>query len=284
MVWNQGSKFRMGNQWFPFKLRAAINWVMVVLRPGFFSGALGVKLDMDEVIEIDASDASKFSKHVVVKGMKAPAEVRGAALANNKHARIVISEFLAFLRARADAGAPQARNLFALDPAEVETSIIDTSVYSRNRCVRLLFSTKRGQRRPFTLTRGPGSQSPAMQLLLSMATFVPEGTPIFDHEILSREPRAPPGRSVQRIVGEPRVCLLEPDRFAAPLCPRGRHNGNDHSSRTFKLRHPPGARLKLSAKSIISLKGYLISTRCSRKTVQGHLCPAYVDFCAIDTD
>eukprot|EP00927_Polykrikos_kofoidii_P061207 TRINITY_DN56073_c0_g1_i1.p1 TRINITY_DN56073_c0_g1~~TRINITY_DN56073_c0_g1_i1.p1 ORF type:complete len:857 (+),score=139.13 TRINITY_DN56073_c0_g1_i1:85-2655(+) len=68
---------------------------------------------------------------------------------------------------------------------EDEACIVDESVYTRNRCFRVLFSSKFGKKRPLRLVSGISTRaSPALQLLESLATHVPDNTPFFTHEKL----------------------------------------------------------------------------------------------------
>lgn len=89
--------------------------------------------------------------------------------------------------------------------------LIDSGVYSRNRCFRLLFQSKFGKKA--TLRPVPGSHlatmHPSMQFLTTMSSFVPEGTPHFRHPLIpvgyahaaaqgiKLRPSGAPGHSVQ---------------------------------------------------------------------------------------
>lgn len=63
--------------------------------------------------------------------------------------------------------------------------MIDTSVYSRNRCFRVLFSSKFGKQRALMPCGGfsPGD-SPPQQLLASLASFVPSSVGLFRHRLI----------------------------------------------------------------------------------------------------
>ena len=109
-----------------------------------------------------------------------------------------------------------ARLLFARAPlssgagaAAGEVPIIDDSVYSRNRCFRVAFSSKFGQRRPLRLMSCGGSamsSEPGVVLLHSLASFVSGSEPCLcargvvagdaDHSTVRQARRFPAARQV----------------------------------------------------------------------------------------
>lgn len=148
----------------------------------FCREVLDVVVEMSSVVEVDASTQAKFSKHIIMKGI--------FAFANNAQVGMVVAEFVAYLVSqRAIPGSesghlffnsgkgPAVSNCGAEDRKHV---LVDKSVYSRNRCFRLPFSTKFGEQRPFLFCRASTvGESPAMLLLRSYAGFLPAGTRIF---------------------------------------------------------------------------------------------------------
>ena len=103
-----------------------------------------------EVVELDSSTGGKFSRHVLVKSLLGDRPL-SLCLDNNAQAGIIVCEFLSYLRdERARAASPACR-LFVHPPGAPAASdkelvpIIDTTVYSRNRCFRLLGQSKFGK-------------------------------------------------------------------------------------------------------------------------------------------
>ena len=144
----------------------------------FCTSVLGTSPGMDDIVELDASSSSKYSKHVIVKSL---------ALTNNRRARIIVTKFVSWLRDRKSRCIGRASDLFVLHASGTETTVIDTSVYSRHRCFRLLWSSKWGQQRPLVMTKGPSESDPSWQMLQSMATFVPLHAPLFQHAMFAEE-------------------------------------------------------------------------------------------------
>ncbi|CAJ1448320.1 unnamed protein product, partial [Effrenium voratum] len=157
----------------------------------FCENSLGQRLDHSAVYDLDSTNADKFSKHVVLKRLE-----KGETLAfqNNAQAGFFIRRFMDFVREQRQAGDTSASLLFARTKPkasakgaekpepEPEASIVDESVYTRNRCFRVLFSTKFGKNRPLLPTWS--AAPPAQQLLESLASCVPEGTPLFRHPMI----------------------------------------------------------------------------------------------------
>jgi hypothetical protein len=159
---------------------------------------LGLAVDSTSVLVLDSTSAEKFSKHVLVKrlvgGERDNGNTTSLAFANNAQAGLFVSQLVAFARDRQDS---IARLLFARPPGrrgsdcdEVETCIIDESVYSRNRCFRLLFQSKFGKSRSLEMEDRnaayfSGSKPhPCLALLASMVTFVPADVCYFRHTII----------------------------------------------------------------------------------------------------
>ena len=91
-----------------------------------------------------------------------------------------------------------AQHLFVQAPSRGDeesrcTCVIDESVYSRNRSFRLLFQSKFGKDRRLDLDPKMehvffgGKPHPCVALLRTMASFVPDGTELFQHEIIPKE-------------------------------------------------------------------------------------------------
>eukprot|EP00930_Biecheleria_cincta_P047019 TRINITY_DN32523_c0_g1_i1.p1 TRINITY_DN32523_c0_g1~~TRINITY_DN32523_c0_g1_i1.p1 ORF type:complete len:753 (+),score=147.69 TRINITY_DN32523_c0_g1_i1:48-2306(+) len=147
----------------------------------FLQEKLGSPSDPTSVVELDSSNQDKFSKHVLVKRLQ---NGQPLAFAHNAHAYSLVTSFVEHLRTEQERGdVPQEKSLFFCndkasgDEGRLTAPLIDECVYSRNRCFRLLFSSKFGKNRPLVLTRGKTlGQLPALQLLDSMAAFVPVGT------------------------------------------------------------------------------------------------------------
>ena len=124
----------------------------------------------------------------------ASGEVRALAFPNNAQAGLLVSSLVQYAALhRADGGdalfvqAPKAD-----DGQEREVCIIDESVYSRNRSFRLLFQSKFGKKRRLDLDAGSAKLAfgvkphPCFALLETMASFVPDGTELFEHALIPR--------------------------------------------------------------------------------------------------
>ena len=70
-----------------------------------------------------------------------------------------------------------------------EITIVDAAMYSKNRCLRLLFQSKYGKLTPMQILHGSHlcSEHPANQMLESLVTYVPTGTTKLAHELLNRD-------------------------------------------------------------------------------------------------
>ena len=153
----------------------------------FSSEVLGFELDLTRVIELESSTERKFSRHVIVKCLGGTTK----ALANNAQAGLLVNQLVRY----ADAHRDMAQLLFVQAPrkcheVEREVCVIDESVYSRNRSFRLLFQSKCGKERRLDLE--PSSTKrfwacrplPCVAMLDTMASFVPQGTELYEHQLL----------------------------------------------------------------------------------------------------
>mmetsp|Transcript_124785 Transcript_124785/g.216406 ORF Transcript_124785/g.216406 Transcript_124785/m.216406 type:complete len:577 (+) Transcript_124785:88-1818(+) len=173
----------------------------------FAAEALDIDLDARCLIELDSSTPTKFSKHVLVQRSSIPSSAphpagtrptRIFAFANNAQAGLLVNEFLAYANARRHVpGHPAAKLFVQAPPSEKvpdawmrEVPLVDESVYSRNRCFRLLWQRKFGkqavlQSNPDNLREALGrNEIPPLQLLHTMASFIPKDTPIFKHALI----------------------------------------------------------------------------------------------------
>ncbi|CAJ1952918.1 unnamed protein product [Sphenostylis stenocarpa] len=97
--------------------------------------------DHDWVVELDSSTEDKFSRHIIVRIPK-------AAFKDNTHAGAFVSEVCS--RIRNERGKDKSlEKLFVMKDSRRDESadqlFVDTAVYSRNRCFRLLLSSKAGK-------------------------------------------------------------------------------------------------------------------------------------------
>jgi len=173
----------------------------------FCSAKLGLPLDMSSVYDLDSTTLEKFSKHVVVKGLQGPGQSSQLAFRNNAQVGYVVKEFMKYTNEQRQNKNPLAGLLFARRkpkngaggtnansaPSADEASVVDEAVYTRNRCFRVLFSSKFGKRRPLVPTWAAsrdsedGLELPHLQLLNSLVTFVPEGTSLFKHTFIPED-------------------------------------------------------------------------------------------------
>jgi len=203
----------------------------------FCTEVLGAPLDMDYLVELDSTTSEKFSKHVIVKRLckardlafktniqagrvvlefvaylhrrrEVPGSKAGSLFFKKETAgaEAEVNKSDAVMKDSDKTGGSGVMPAEALrlsgvnSPTELhahETCLVDTAVYTRNRCFRVLFSSKFSKNRPLKLVRGAclGRSSP-MQLLHSLAAFVPAGTPLFEHSLTSSQ--APPEVKVHR--------------------------------------------------------------------------------------
>jgi len=137
-------------------------------------------------IYLDSSTDMKFSWHVIVKAF---------AFKNNAQAGQFVAKLLDY--ARQD---HKFHLLFVrgdVDDADATVPVVDTAVYSRNRCFRVISQTKFGKAAALKLQDGGSivhSETPTgVDVLLTLASLVPTGTPMFEHTIISAHLRHRPG-------------------------------------------------------------------------------------------
>eukprot|EP00438_Fugacium_kawagutii_P013402 Skav216508 [mRNA] locus=scaffold1123:670197:673678:- [translate_table: standard] len=132
----------------------------------------GHVIDPAALYDLDSTNAEKFSKHIIVKKLQSNASSCTLAFPNNAQAGYFVKLFMDWVRKQRKAGSSLARQLFAIakpkkgkEPtAEKDwVPVVDESVF--------------GKKRPLLPTWS--GQPPALQLLESLASFVPEGTTLF---------------------------------------------------------------------------------------------------------
>lgn len=155
----------------------------------FFSEKFSTIVKPEDILELASSTPQKFSYHVIVKNDHDPQRGNvSMAFKNNAQVGLVVKQFLEWVEARRLADPQSTANvLFVHQPGtDAMTPFIDTSVYTRNRCFRLLFSSKFGKTAALRYERGRDLKKmyPGIKLLESMATFVPNETPMFEHSLV----------------------------------------------------------------------------------------------------
>ncbi|CAE7813304.1 primpol [Symbiodinium sp. CCMP2456] len=161
----------------------------------FCQDVLGLAVDENSVIVLESSTPEKFSKHVVVHRLldKEKDTTVPLAFANNAQAGLFVNELVNYARANRECSS--ARHLFVQAPKLSddgrETTLIDESVYSRNRSFRLLFQSKFAKKRRLELDEASGKRffdywrpHPSRALLETMVTFVPPKTELFRHTLI----------------------------------------------------------------------------------------------------
>ena len=152
----------------------------------FCQRIFAANIDPNDVWELDSTTSAKFSRHVIMKSLKSSQQSQAApkplAFRNNFEVGTFVKRFLQYASWRRRDPASTAAQLFVrTDSLDQEVPVIDTSVYSRNRCFRVMFSTKLGKRAPLLPAWAvPQGKTPAELLLGSLASFVPESTSIFE--------------------------------------------------------------------------------------------------------
>jgi hypothetical protein len=164
----------------------------------FCTMKLHTPVDSTSILILESSTSEKFSKHVLVKRFFTTHTNNGEAVhqafANNAEAGIFVKELIAFAREHRENSC--SKYLFVRRPmtrageARGEATLIDDSVYSRNRCFRLLFQSKFGKETQLKLEDSSANRffhekpHPSLALLASMVSFVPINTMLFQHTIL----------------------------------------------------------------------------------------------------
>ncbi|XP_078446317.1 DNA primase [Wolffia australiana] len=101
------------------------------------------------IMELDSSTTEKFSRHLIVR-------IPQTAFKDNSHVGAFVSEVCSLIKSASEK-APQLENLFIkrnISSLESGSQIfIDTGVYSRNRCFRLVSSSKAGKNSILVPTR-----------------------------------------------------------------------------------------------------------------------------------
>eukprot|EP00435_Cladocopium_sp_Y103_P035028 s793_g9.t1 len=165
----------------------------------FCQDVLGMKLDTTKILELESSTPKKFSRHVIVKTLweypDGDEVQRALAFANNAQTGLLVNHLVKYAETHRDESWSLSRYLFVEAPGQDvgqqrQVCVIDESVYSRNRSFRLLFQSKFGKDRRLDLDHSRddeifgGKPYPAIALLQTMASFVPEGTELFQHHLI----------------------------------------------------------------------------------------------------
>eukprot|EP00438_Fugacium_kawagutii_P014278 Skav215763 [mRNA] locus=scaffold106:359622:360713:- [translate_table: standard] len=169
----------------------------------FCRQVLGMSVDPKSTLELESSTSTKFSRHVIVKALRAaetqgePGDKRRAlAFANNAQTGLLVNHLVKYADSHRGERQSLSKYLFVQAPSQDEAEhrrevcVIDESVYSRNRSFRLLFQSKFGKDRRLDLDHSRaeeifgGTPHPCIALVQTMASFVPEGTELFRHELI----------------------------------------------------------------------------------------------------
>ena len=171
-----------------------------------FCAKEGVQYDEARTVVLDSSTEAKFSKHVIVKSL---------AFEDNIQAGGFVNMFVEHTRVRRQEPGSGSDSLFVRgDPEEAEATktVVDTSVYTRNRNFRVLRQSKRGKNTPLKLQDGgvvvDVSDSVDCQVLRTLASFVPNGT-----KVLSVDSRYEPKAVCQRSPGRSLDVVDMPDEL-----------------------------------------------------------------------
>jgi len=132
------------------------------------------------MIFLESSTDAKFSFHVIGKWI---------AFRNNFQAGQFVEMFVEYAKDSRELGDESGTDLLFVrgdrDDVEAAVPVVDTSVYSRNRCFRVLRQSKFGKSATLELQDGgvvvSGSDLPHFQVLRTLASFVPDGTSFCDH-------------------------------------------------------------------------------------------------------
>ncbi|CAK0801201.1 unnamed protein product [Prorocentrum cordatum] len=160
-----------------------------------FCAKEGFAYDESRMVFLESSTDKKFSMHVIGKWI---------AFRNNFQAGQFVEMFLEYARGSQELGDGSGTNLLFvrgdLDDIEATVSVVDASVYSRNRCFRVLRQSKFGKIATLELQDGGGvvseSDLPHFQVLRTLASFVPDGTPFCEHFKIPADARHAPQAGV----------------------------------------------------------------------------------------
>ncbi|KAL6768087.1 hypothetical protein ACKKBF_B37745 [Auxenochlorella protothecoides x Auxenochlorella symbiontica] len=121
---------------------------------------LGMSLDIADVVELDSSTPSKFSRHLILR-------IPGHAFASNAHVGALVRQLCARARKRG----PDGPLAIVADSPHLNGGLpllVDEAVYSRNRAFRLLLSSKAGKEATLQCSgRYGGSQLTAQELFMA---------------------------------------------------------------------------------------------------------------------
>mmetsp|Transcript_18461 Transcript_18461/g.39485 ORF Transcript_18461/g.39485 Transcript_18461/m.39485 type:complete len:517 (-) Transcript_18461:1403-2953(-) len=161
-----------------------------VLR-AFCQEVLSAELDEESVIEMESSTESKFSMHILVKRLIVDEAIVPVALPNNAQAGLLTRELVMFAKQKKSIDLTSDAHLLFVNAPQGEdhplVSVIDESVYSRNRCFRLLYNSKFGKKVALRMAGGQKQEHPAVRMLGTMASFVPDGVPLFRHALIPED-------------------------------------------------------------------------------------------------
>lgn len=125
-----------------------------------FQEELGMSLDVADVVELDSSTPSKFSRHLILR-------IPGHAFASNAHVGALVRQLCARARERG----PDGPLAIVADSPHLNGGLpllVDEAVYSRNRAFRLLLSSKAGKEATLQCSgRYGGSQLTAQELFMA---------------------------------------------------------------------------------------------------------------------
>jgi hypothetical protein len=154
-----------------------------------FCATEGLPYNASLTVVLDSSTEVKFSKHVIVKSL---------AFQSNFQAGQFVDMFVAYARGITPSGTKCLFAREASDDALATKPVVDTSVYSRNRCFRVLHQSKWGKDAVFELQDGgcvvQAQSLPYLQVLRTLASFVPSGTTMCKHARISTSARHRIGR------------------------------------------------------------------------------------------
>jgi len=142
---------------------------------------LSMELDESAMVILDSSTPKKLSKHVIVRQP-------GLAFSSNRQLEWLVGRFVEYAKRRSYED-KSCHDMFFDTPADASgsaassASIIDSAVYTKNRCFRMLFSSKYGKTATFQLQNGGRfvrqDDHKALQVLRTLASFVPADTDVF---------------------------------------------------------------------------------------------------------
>ncbi|KAL7068679.1 herpesviridae UL52/UL70 DNA primase family protein [Cryptosporidium serpentis] len=130
-----------------------------------------IHLTSKDIIYLDSTTDAKFSYHIIVKYLKNNGNI-STLFPNNAIMGLFVEKFIDYIKSE---DVTKKLEITSSQEAPKLHNLIDIGVYNKNRCFRLLFSTKYGRSKSLEFDENYNeyhiSNTPSVQFLRSMVTF-----------------------------------------------------------------------------------------------------------------